>query len=419
MYEIPAPERLLEVFRQRRPLPLKLEIRPTKNCNLHCRMCWRQPIENVLRYDQELPPERFVELIREGVRLGARRIELVGGGEPTLNQKAAMTYFREIKAQEGVYGDLVTNGTRFTEEMIREMVELKWDRIMFSVDGANADTHDYVRGKKGAFDKTITAIERFTHWKRVLGADRPLLGMVPVLTNRNHTQFSDYLELARRLGVYHVGFKPLVHQHEVAAALQIEDNKLEEMNRHIEAAIPLAKRLGIETNLQSIIHRPGNEVVQKSVDVTDLYTEEVESTRVKLGERFGIDRRELTSGDTEKIYKRFLNFVQVPCYLPWIHLTITPEGNVLPCTGAGTLKPIPNVRDSSLEEILFGKIFTKFRQDIIRGEYPGVCHGCCVGLFLDNREHRRVLMESGARMMEEEARQIKAEGSSKRMVVLP
>ena len=37
MYEIPAPERLLEVFRQRRPLPLKLEIRPTKNCNLHCR----------------------------------------------------------------------------------------------------------------------------------------------------------------------------------------------------------------------------------------------------------------------------------------------------------------------------------------------------------------------------------------------
>ena len=58
-----------------------------------------------------------------------------------------------------------------------------------------------------------------------------------------------------------------------------------EMNRHIAVAIPLAEKYGIDTNLHSIVHRPSNEVVKKSADVTQLYREDVESTRAWLAGR--------------------------------------------------------------------------------------------------------------------------------------
>lgn len=408
MDDIPVPERLLEVFHTRRPMPLKLELRPTKRCNLYCRHCWRRlPGTPEVNCDDELPPERYVDLIREAVGLGVRKVELVGGGEPMFDSDAAMAYFREIKRQ-GVYGDLVTNGTRFTDEMIREMVEFGWDRIMFSIDGADARTHDYIRAQQGVFKRALTAMKRFAHWKLKLGVDRPLLGMVPVLTNRNHTQFSDFIRLAHKVGAYHVGFKPLVVQTKDAELLRIPDSQLWEMNRCITAAIPLAEKYGIDTNLTSIMHKPSNEVVKKSVDVTELYTEDVETTRNKLATRLALTQGALTAGGPGAIYERFLRFVQIPCYLPWVHLTITPEGDVQPCSGAGSLKTKLNVKDASLKEILLGEVFADFRENLAQGEFPAVCKGCCVGLFLDNRRHRQVLVETGAKMLEDEARQIRA-----------
>lgn len=399
--DTPVPDRLLEVFRGKRPMPLKLEIRPTNRCNLNCLHCWRQTHPK-RAYENELPPERIVELIREGTSLGVKKVELVGGGEPTFDRSAAMGYVREIKRQ-GMYGDLVTNGTLFTEEMVREMVEFGWDRIMFSIDGANADTHDYIRGRKGVFEKAVRNIRLFSTWKSRLGLERPLLGLVPVLTNRNLTQFSDFIELAHSLGAYHVGFKPLVVEHDLGDTLRIKKGQFLEMNRHIEAAIPLAEKYGIDTNLHSIIHKPGNEVVKKSIDVTQLYREDAEAAGALLKKRLSLTAEDIVEVGHEGVYEHFLKFVQIPCYLPWIHLTITPEGDVVPCSGAGKLNPKPNVRDASLKEILFGDIFTRFRESLEKGEMPALCKGCCVGLFLDNRRFRAELIERGSHLLEKSA----------------
>lgn len=386
-----VPDRLLEVFRRERPMPLKLEIRPTNRCNLNCLHCWRRTHPK-RAYENELPPGRIVKLIGEAAELGVQKVELVGGGEPTFDRNAAMDYVREIKRQ-GMFGDLVTNGTLFTKEMVREMVEFGWDRIMFSIDGANADTHDYIRGRKGVFERAVRNIRLFSTWKSRLGLERPLLGLVPVLTNRNLTQFSDFIELAHSLGVYHVGFKPLVVEHDLGDTLRIRENQLLEMNRHIEAAIPLAEKYGIDTNLHSIIHKPGNEVVKKSVDITRLYKEDAEAAGALLKKRLSPTAGDTFVGGSEAVCGRFLKFVQIPCYLPWIHLTITPEGDVVPCSGAGKLNPKPNVRDASLKEILFGDIFTRFRESLEKGEMPALCKGCCVGLFLDNRRFRAELLK--------------------------
>lgn len=393
MNDIPVPERLLEVFHNKRPMPLKLEFRPTKRCNLYCRHCWRRLSgKREVNCDNELSPERYVEFVREAVGLGVRKVELVGGGEPLFDPDAAMTIFREVKRQ-GMFGNLITNGTRFTDEIICEMVELGWDRIMFSIDGANAKTHDYIRAQTGVFRRAVTAIKRFTYWKRKLGVDRPLLGMIPVLTNRNCTQFKNFVELAHRLGVYHVGFKPLAVQTPDAQKLKILPSRLEEMNSSISEAIPIADKYDIDTNLRSIVHKPDNDVVEKADEVATLYRKDVSAMRAQLNSSLGLASGGLAPRGLDDIYGRFSSFLQVPCYLPWIHLTITPGGDVLPCTGAGTLKGLPNVRETSLGNALSGEMFTSFREQLAQGILPKVCEGCCVGLFFDNQRYRKALVE--------------------------
>src|SRR3989344_1169562 len=396
-------ERLLEVFAKKVPLPTKLELRPTDKCHLYCRHCWRRMETEGFRYDDELPPSRWVEIIREAADLGIRKIEFVGGGEPMHDPDAAMRCVREVKSA-CIFGDLVTSGTKFTDDIIREMVELGWDRIMFSLDGANPISNDYVRFSRGAFELATWAIGRFTHWKDALGSERPLLGMVPVLTNRNYTEFKDYIGLAHKLGVYHVGFKPLFAFHESGASLQLTGEHLGAMNAHIEEALPLAQRYGIETNMDSLVHRPGNEVVKNAADVTVLYREDISATRIELAKELGLTEEELHASSLGEIYETFSKFLLVPCFLPWSHLTILANGDVSPCTGAGALKTKPNVRDTSLRDALSDEILARFRETLAKGDFPAVCKSCCVGLFLDNRRYRRDLKGWGANLLQQEKR---------------
>jgi len=397
-------------------MPLKLELQPTNKCNLKCKQCWMKGYDpKDFRYDLELPPERYLEIIREAAKLGVLHIEFTGGGEPTFDQEAIMSYFREIK-RLGIFGDITTNGTRFTDDMIRETVELRWDRLSFSMDGANAKTHDFIREQRGAFEKSIHAIKRFTYWKKELGQEKPLLEMVPVLTNRNYHQMSEYLELAHEIGIQRVKMKPLYVHHQFAEQLRLNEEQLTEMNKHIEEALPIANELGIETNFSDLIHRPGNQVVKKAVTIIDLYDEELEGFRENLAEALHLKVEDFYTKESSEVYERFIKFVQIPCFLPWHHITISPDGGVIPCTGAGTMEPKPNVRDHSLNEILFGEQFTEFRSQVASGKMPTICQECCVGLFLDNRRFREELVNIGQPQLKHDAESLKKKKRYKRKI---
>ena len=53
---------------------------------------------------------------------------------------------------------LTTNGTLITESIAKELKRLKLLVARISVDGDNAEDHDYFRGVKGAFEKTHQGI---------------------------------------------------------------------------------------------------------------------------------------------------------------------------------------------------------------------------------------------------------------------
>ena len=71
------------------------------------------------------------EFFDEAGELGVRDIAFVGGGEP-LARDITYKLMKRIRAH-GMEGDLVTNGSLLTDEMIHTLVDVGWTRVKFSV----------------------------------------------------------------------------------------------------------------------------------------------------------------------------------------------------------------------------------------------------------------------------------------------
>jgi len=93
---------------------LSLELEFTRACNLRCTYCYASAGEAL---DQELSLDELVAVIEQGRDLGARRIILLGGGEPLLFS-AVIEVIQHIDAL-GLSQAIFTNGTCLTKELCR------------------------------------------------------------------------------------------------------------------------------------------------------------------------------------------------------------------------------------------------------------------------------------------------------------
>ncbi len=167
-------------------------------CNLACRHCWITP-----GFDPDARGGRFISLehvekaVREARPLGLASVKLTGG-EPTLHPR-----FRDIVtcvAREGVSISMETNGTLIDADMaqlFRDSNALRF--VSISVDGADAATHEALRGVAGSFDRAVAGIE---HLARV--GFRPQ--MICTLHRGNLDQIEAVVRLAERLGCGSVKF---------------------------------------------------------------------------------------------------------------------------------------------------------------------------------------------------------------------
>jgi predicted glycosyltransferase/MoaA/NifB/PqqE/SkfB family radical SAM enzyme len=124
-----------------------IKIRVNSKCNLACDMCsWK-------RESIALPEAAFRSLILRSRIIGVRVIN-VTGGEPTLlpDLKDILKYIKD----NGFRVSLSTNGY-VGPERLKEIVPLV-DMVDISLDSYDADIHDRIRGKTGAFKKTMGTI---------------------------------------------------------------------------------------------------------------------------------------------------------------------------------------------------------------------------------------------------------------------
>ena len=212
----------------------------TEGCNLACRHCWLSP-----KFDAEgkkypsLPVELFETAILEAKPLGLNSVKLTGG-EPLLHPQ--FTTLLEIIRREELALTIETNGLLCTPEIAKEIAKSPNRFVSVSIDGADAATHEWVRGISGSFERARQAVSNLV---AVGISPQIIMSIMPC----NVGQVDAMIRMAEDLGASSVKFnivQPIARGerlHENDDALGIET--LIKLGRHVE--MDLAKNT--EVNL--------------------------------------------------------------------------------------------------------------------------------------------------------------------------
>lgn len=138
--------------------PEELTLMVTDGCNLACRHCWLECCR--LSLAAPVRPAVLKRVIGDFIDLGGTRVTLTGGeffSHP--DWKDLLHFTSMLSGLQGVC--LQTNATLLAELHIQALLDLPLDKltIQVSLDGAQAETHDRIRGQ-GAFQAALQGIHR-------------------------------------------------------------------------------------------------------------------------------------------------------------------------------------------------------------------------------------------------------------------
>lgn len=172
----------------------------TEGCNLKCRHCWLSP-----KYDADgthlktLDIELFQSIIQEAKPLGLKTIKLTGG-EPLLHPHINKLLDITLREELGVI--IETNGWLCTQKIAEKISKLTDRFVSVSLDGADSETHDLIRGISGSFEKAKKAIQNLSK-----------AGIAPqiimTLMHYNAGQLEKMVRLAEKLGASSLKFNLL------------------------------------------------------------------------------------------------------------------------------------------------------------------------------------------------------------------
>jgi len=124
----------------------------TLRCNLKCLHCGSSAGE--ARSD-ELTTEEGLKLIKELAEINTREACMMGG-EPFL-RKDWFVLGKEI-SDNNIKLHFITNGYLVDEKIVSQLKKLEPRSLTFSLDGAKAKTHDFIRGVEGSYDRVMRGI---------------------------------------------------------------------------------------------------------------------------------------------------------------------------------------------------------------------------------------------------------------------
>jgi len=172
----------------------------TEGCNLRCCHCWINPkYENRGKTSTTLDLNLFKSIIKQAKLLGLSSVKLTGG-EPLLHPK--IHKILEIVKVENLRLIIETNGVLCTSKIVRVIAACKNPFVSVSLDGANSETHEKIRGVKGCFEQACKGIENL-----VKSGIKPQIIMT--LMRRNKNQIEKIIRLAESLGGESVKFNIL------------------------------------------------------------------------------------------------------------------------------------------------------------------------------------------------------------------
>ena len=125
----------------------------TNTCNYHCSYCIFS--SETIKYENELTTDEVKRTIRELKDNNFTYIKFTGG-EPFTRKD--MTEILKYAKELGFDMDISTNASLITENIAKELKDIKFPMVHVSLDGANKIVHEFVRGKD-TFDRTLRGIK--------------------------------------------------------------------------------------------------------------------------------------------------------------------------------------------------------------------------------------------------------------------
>lgn len=287
------------------PAPIAMLAELTHRCPLSCPYC-SNPIA-LAQKERELSTEVWVDVFRQAADLGVLQLHL-SGGEPA--SRRDLLELVKAARDAGLYTNLITSAIGLTERRLQELDAAGLDHIQLSLQGTDADMADHIGGYQGGFNRKMQVAE----WITQIGFP---LTLNAVVHRKNLHQLPRAIEMAlemkaRRIEVAIVQFHGWALQNR--AALMPTRDQAAEASRIVADA----------------------RVAHKGTLVIDYVPADYHSDYPKR------------------------------CMGGWgtTGLNVTPDGTVLPCHAAETIKGLTfdNVQDKPLSDIWYrGAAFNAYR----------------------------------------------------------
>lgn len=193
--------------------PFALSIEPSSVCNLSCPEC---PVGSGSFASRKsfMDNDLFEKIIHE-LPSSVAFMNLYFQGEPFMDpgliEKIRMAKRRKI------FIEISTNGHFLNEIMCQNIIAASPDRIIVSVDGADAEAYKKYR-INGDFDKVISGIKLLVQQRNKKGQKRPKIVLQMLVFKHNENQIAQFRSLCRMLGADRVQLKSVqfYNQHMVA-----------------------------------------------------------------------------------------------------------------------------------------------------------------------------------------------------------
>lgn len=292
----------------------------TAHCNLRCKHCGvaaGDPLSN------ELTTGEWFQILDQLAGGGVRSVA-ISGGEPLLHPDVVdlMSHARDL----GLMVELSTNGTLITPDLANDLLPVV-DHVQVSMDGADAAVHDAFRGRKGAF---VAAVRGISYLRQ---AGVPFM-IGCVVHQDNLDDVAAVAGLAYELGA---GSLRLIHfvpfgRGRHAAELALTHDQMRRLASDVRA---LRRRMPIE--------------------ITEVNFE------------FLFEPPPSPEGDIRRS--------PIGCGGGWSSITITPQGEVLPCSFMAGMAG-DSLREKTFAEIWRHSRLLNYWRSLRVADIGGKCRAC-------------------------------------------
>jgi radical SAM protein with 4Fe4S-binding SPASM domain len=347
--------------------PTKLNLRILYDCNLRCKMCGQWGETGAYFAHDQSKRKSLLEIdvidgvLNELTPMGLKMIDITGG-ETLLYPQFEEMLNRMCK--RNVYVKFVTNGT-LLDKFARAIVESSANSITVSVDGEK-ETHNKIRGKYWAYDKTMKGLCALSEMKKKLGKNRPLVQIA--FTMNRHNGAAALKNLCQDLRGKELADVLAIKLTPIFVPEQAEKKYINLVKHYFDVKEGIVSPGGFRDDYSDFADE-GYKIVKI---VSDLKKES-----------FDFFIEPLPHIPFDQIPRLYLDYSwdlgRGPCPIPFDEPTVDADGNVYPCN-LFTDAPLSmgNVYETPFLSIWHGSRFMKFRHMLLeQGGLLPICNRCC------------------------------------------